>query len=328
MTDRSKELIEIVERFPGKRIAVVGDLILDEFIWGDVRRISPEAPVPIVEVVRESIAPGGAANVAMNLANLGAQPIPAGLIGNDFAGRQLIKVLSDADINCKNIVRDKDRNTTLKTRIIAHHQQVCRTDRESRELPSEEIQSSLREFAQMAINDSQAVILSDYAKGVFTDSMTRDLIGFSRQKGLFISVDPKKNDFSAYRGASILTPNLKEAERACNQSISDPGNLHKLGAELRHIHNLGNLLITLGEKGMVLFSEEGITDIKAAAREVYDVTGAGDTVIAVFTLSIAAGASPQDAAFLANRAAGIVVGKLGTATLSVEELIENLKGNP
>jgi len=128
MTDRSKELIEIVERFPGKRIAVVGDLILDEFIWGDVRRISPEAPVPIVEVVRESIAPGGAANVAMNLASLGALPILAGLIGNDFAGRQLIKVLSDADINCKNIIRDKDRNTTLKTRIIAHHQQVCRTD--------------------------------------------------------------------------------------------------------------------------------------------------------------------------------------------------------
>jgi len=324
MPNLEKQLTEIVTRFTGTRIAVVGDLILDEFIWGDVQRISPEAPVPVVEVNRESLLPGGAANVAMNLASLGAEPLVVGLVGDDSAGRRLEDVLEQSGVTAGLLVRDPERLTTVKTRIIAHQQQVCRADRENREAPPPGILSRVRQQARRAIEQSQAVILSDYAKGVFIDSLARDLIHYSLDGGSFVAVDPKKDDFSAYSNASILTPNLKEAERACGFPISDPDSLRKAGIQLMASHGLANLLITMGEKGMALFQEGRFHLIETAAREVYDVTGAGDTVIAVLTLAVAAGADLNEAAHLANHAAGIVVGKVGTATPTPEELLANL----
>jgi len=324
MPNLEKQLEEIVTRFTGTRITVVGDLILDEFIWGDVQRISPEAPVPVVEVNRESLLPGGAANVAMNLASLGAEPLVVGLIGDDSAGRRLEDVLEQSGVTAGFLVRDPERRTTVKTRIIAHQQQVCRTDRENRMTPSPEILSRVRQKARRAIEQSRAVILSDYAKGVFIDSLARDLIRHSLDGGSFVAVDPKKDDFSAYATASILTPNLKEAERACGFPILDPDSLRRAGTELMASHGLASLLITMGEKGMALFQEGSFHLIETAAKEVYDVTGAGDTVIAVLTLAVAAGAALNEAAHLANHAAGIVVGKVGTATPTPEELIKSL----
>lgn len=325
MSNIRESLIKVVDRFPKTRIAVIGDLILDEFIWGNVQRISPEAPVPVVEVIRESMVPGGAANVAMNLVALGAETRLAGLIGDDIAGQQLVEILNTAKVLNQHIVSDKDRKTTIKTRIIAHHQQVCRTDRESRDNPGNNTQMRLRDCACDAISESHSVILSDYAKGVFSDSLAGDLIDFAIGQNSFVAVDPKKSNFSTYRRASIITPNLKEVERACHSAIVDQKSLHSLGSKLRVAHNFDNLLVTMGEKGMALFSQDQISQIDTAAREVYDVTGAGDTVIAILTLAVAAGASLLEAAYLANHAAGVVVGKLGTATLTTGELIESLK---
>ena len=317
-------LEEIVSSFTGCEVAVVGDLILDEFVWGRVSRISPEAPVPIVEVNRETTCLGGAANVALNLAALGVSSYLVGVVGGDLPGEKLLHLLRDFGIRDEGVIRAESRKTTVKTRIIAHHQQVCRTDREYKTPFGTELRERLVAMAERKIDCVNGVVLSDYAKGVLDGGTSARLIEHSTKQGRFVAVDPKTSDFSSYRGASVITPNKKEAESASAVRITDSESLLEAGQKIIDSTAAENLLITRGDEGMTLFEGGRALEIPTVAKEVFDVTGAGDTVIAVLTLGMAAGASLYEAAVLANHAAGVVVGKLGTASVSVEELLESI----
>lgn len=320
-------LEELIQAFPETKIAVIGDLILDQFIWGKVSRISPEAPVPVVEVTRESEHLGGAANVALNLVALGATPLLVGVIGEDSAGELFKANLEGAGIGAEGLVTDSSRRTTVKTRIIAQHQQVCRTDRECRSPLSQEVRWSLLEKAREAVQRADAVIISDYAKGVIDPEQTVQLIRSARELGRFVAVDPKVADYRVYSGASIITPNKHEAELASGIVIDGAVSLEKAAQRILALAQADNLLITRGEDGMSLFEGTQCHHIPTVAREVFDVTGAGDTVIASLTLGAAAGAALPLAALLANHAAGVVVGKLGTATASPSEILDSLNGD-
>jgi D-beta-D-heptose 7-phosphate kinase/D-beta-D-heptose 1-phosphate adenosyltransferase len=311
----------ILDRFSAQQIAVIGDLILDEFIWGRVDRISPEAPVPVVEVTRESERLGGAANVSRNLVSLGARVRLVGTVGSDEAGKRFLEHLNKDGVDGSGIVVDPSRRTTTKSRIIAHHQQVCRFDREGSTVLDSEVSRRLEDRALRCLDGVDAVIISDYAKGVVTPSLVRSLVDRSLQASIFVAVDPKRLDFSAYEGVSIITPNLKEASRAAGIVISNEEQLAVAAQRIREICRSDHVLVTRGEEGMSLLSDGSIQHFAAVAREVFDVTGAGDTVIAALALAFASGASPADAVVIANHAAGVVVGKLGTATVSVEELL-------
>ncbi|HSR67861.1 MAG TPA: D-glycero-beta-D-manno-heptose-7-phosphate kinase [Acidobacteriota bacterium] len=320
-----QQLMEITRRFQGCRILVAGDIILDRFVWGSVERISPEAPVPVIEVKRESVHLGGAANVACNLAALGARPRLVGLVGDDSPAKQLRRELQAQNIDDGGLLVDDQRRTTTKTRIIAGHQQVCRADREDRLPARGSLLADLTATCRKYLDECQAVVLSDYAKGALVPELVRLLIEQAGEEGRYLAVDPKSSDFSIYRGASIITPNQKEAEAAAGMPILDEDSLLRAGDRLRQEAGLGALLITRGEEGMTYLDARSQVHIPTVAREVYDVTGAGDTVIAVFALAIACDAHPVQAAQLANHAAGIVVGKLGTAQVSPDELLESLK---
>lgn len=319
-----ERLSEVVSGFSGCRIAVIGDLILDEFVWGNVERISPEAPVPVVDVIRESEHLGGAANVALNLTSLGAEVDLVGVVGQDAAAKRLAENLASSGISTDSIVGDSDRRTTIKTRIIAHHQQVCRTDRETKKSLDPTIRENVTSHSRASIGKADAVVLSDYGKGVLSDEMATLLIQCCREKGKFVAVDPKVNDFSHYAQASIITPNKWEAELASGVSIFDEVSLEQAGRMILQIASADDVLITRGDQGMSLISHQERLDIPTVAREVFDVTGAGDTVIATLALGVAAGATVHEAAVLANHAAGVVVGKLGTASASVDELLASL----
>ena len=318
-------LVELVSRFEGQRIMVVGDLILDRFIWGRVERISPEAPVPVIEVIRETVHLGGAANVAANLVALGATPVPVGVAGQDEAGQALLEEFKRCGIGLEGVVLETERATTVKTRIIAHNQQVCRADRETRAPVVGATLRKLLEVSSRIIPEVSAVILSDYMKGVLVTPLVDHLIAGCRESGKFLAVDPKAEDFCVYRGASVITPNKKEAERASGLVIADDQSLARAGARLLEKTGAEHILITRGEEGMTLISREGHLHLPTVAREVFDVTGAGDTVIATLALAVAAGATVREAASLANHAAGVVVGKLGTASASRQELIDSLE---
>ncbi len=317
--DRGK-LAKVLNRFAEVPIMVIGDLILDRFLWGRVERISPEAPVPVVEILRETVHLGGAANVVANLVALGARPIPVGVVGNDAAGETLLGELERLGVDASGVVVDPVRSTTVKARIIAQHQQVCRTDWESRAAVSTTSVERLRENCEAAGKVS-GVILSDYGKGVLTRDLIARTTEASRQSGVFVAADPKGHDFSVYRGVTMVTPNKKEAEQASRIEIRDDASLARAAQSLLQSTNAEYVLITRGEEGMSLFDEEGHSYIPTAAREVYDVTGAGDTVVATLTLAAAAGATIADAALLANQAAGVAVGKLGTASVTVQEIL-------
>lgn len=323
----SERLSEVVSGFSGCRIAVIGDLILDEFVWGRVERISPEAPVPVVEVIRESEHLGGAANVALNLTSLGAEVDLVGVVGQDAAAQRLAEKLASSGISTDSIVGDPERRTTIKTRIIAHHQQVCRADRETKKSLDPSIRETVVGHSRESIGKADVVILSDYGKGVLSDEMAALLIESCREEGKFVAVDPKVNDFSHYAQASIITPNKWEAELASGVSIFDEASLEQAGRTILQIASADDVLITRGDQGMSLISQEGRLDIPTVAREVFDVTGAGDTVIATLALGVAAGATVHEAAVLANHAAGVVVGKLGTASASVGELLDSVTGS-
>lgn len=313
-----------ISELEGRKIAVIGDLILDEFIWGSVRRISPEAPVPVVEVDRESTRLGGAANVAVNLVSLGAEPLLVGILGNDSASNSFCENLESHKISRDGLVFDPSRLTTVKSRIIAHQQQVCRTDREDRSPISSAVRTEVAEQAGRAISESDAVILSDYSKGILAEGTARMLIERARSSGRFLAVDPKLRDFAAYRGATVITPNKKETEAASGIPLESFSDLRRAARRLLETAESKALLVTLGEAGMALFEGDQVFEIETAAREVFDVTGAGDTVIAVFTLAAAAGAPLYEAALLANHAAGVVVGKVGTAAVYPEDLKRSL----
>ena len=324
MTQNKQQLQKIVQQFSDQPLLVVGDLMLDRFVWGRVERISPEAPVPVVEVVKETVHLGGAANVAYNLAVLKARPLLVGVVGGDEAGDRLVEELHRQEISSEGIVRDQGRSTTIKTRIIAHNQQVCRTDREDKTPLSQGTVDQLRGAYQTLLEPAKGMIISDYAKGALSAPLVVDLIQEARQAKKFLAVDPKSGDFSVYRGASIVTPNKKEAVRASGVEIVDEASFIQAGEKLLEVTASDYLLITRGEEGMTLFDGKEHSHIPTVAREVFDVSGAGDTVIASLTLAVAAGASIRDAAILANHAAGVAVGKVGTAAASGEEILSSI----
>lgn len=317
---------ELIHNFTGKRLIVLGDLMLDEFIWGEVRRISPEAPVPVVEVKRESWHAGGAGNVVTNLLELGAQAIPIGIIGNDSAGERLRERFAAAGAETNFLIVDAARPTTVKTRIVAHHQQMIRADRESRLSIAEEVENQLISAFGEALKDVDAVVVSDYDKGVLTPRVLQNVLTAAANKT--VCLDPKIKNFSAYHPVTVITPNQLEAERATGIEILDETSLLAAARQIRVMLGCPYVLITRGEHGMTLVSHESVTHIPTMAREVYDVTGAGDTVIATLTLALAAGAEIIEAAKIANYAAGIVVGKLGTATVSQPDLIKAIQLEP
>lgn len=326
---QKRRLQSCMAQFKKARILVIGDFILDQFVWGTVKRISPEAPVPVVNVERESYMPGGSLNVAHNIATLGGTVYPCGVVGRDLAGRMLLKSMRKSGIDTGGITYDRSRPTSLKTRIIAHSQQVVRFDREKTGPISHEDTQSLLRYIKRQIPASDVLILEDYGKGVIQPDFVREVVRSARKHGKPILVDPKERHFDYYRGVTALTPNRKEAYdayRALFPQSKDDIDLKTVGAGLIRKLNSRALLITLGEDGMALFEKnKPVTLIPTAAREVYDVSGAGDTVIAVFALALAAGAGLNEAAMLSNLAAGIVVGKLGTATASFEELKDAIR---
>ncbi len=315
-------LIQYIDRFPSAKIIVVGDLMLDHYLLGHVSRISPEAPVPVVEVHEESHRLGGAANVAHNITALDGGAVLCGVIGDDDAGRRLTALLREKRVDVNGLIVDGGRPTTLKTRVIAQHQQVVRVDREvATPLAAGSVHRRLLAAVEQALPGAQCLILSDYAKGVLTEGFVKDLMQLARRHQVKIVADPKVANFSAMRGATVATPNHLEAMQIAMGQVKTTDDLTEVGRHLLARLEGDAVLITRGEQGMTLFERAGaITAIPTVARQVFDVTGAGDTVAAVLALGLAAGASMVDAARLANGAAGVVVGKVGTATVSREEL--------
>jgi D-beta-D-heptose 7-phosphate kinase/D-beta-D-heptose 1-phosphate adenosyltransferase len=304
------------------RVLVCGDVMLDEFLWGRVARISPEAPVPVVEVCRESFHVGGAGNVAQNVRALGGEAILASVVGDDPAGKRIRDALQRAGVAAEMVVGEPERPTTVKTRIVAHHQQVVRADFERTEPIPERLERELQERIRSGVAGVQVVVVSDYDKGVVTPGLMRWLRGLASRRTVPLLVDPKVRHFPLYRGASLITPNQLEAEQASGIQIIDQQSLEAAGQRILKILRCSAALVTRGEQGMSLFRRDAVpVHIPTSAREVFDVTGAGDTVIATLALALSAGANAVEAAELANRAAGIVVGKLGTATAGPAELL-------
>ena len=315
-----------VENFKNAKVLVVGDLILDEFLWGDVSRISPEAPVPVVWVKKESYMPGGASNVANNLSSLGAKVYLVGVIGDDERGAILKGELEQKGVDTAGIVTDDSRPTILKTRVVAQHQQVVRIDKERVDPLSAGVVAKLVRYIESIIKDVDAVIIEDYGKGVITSALLSKVIPAAKRHNKIISVDPKEENFKYYRGISVITPNNHEASKAVGFKIKDNETLVKAGAALLKKLNCKIALITLGENGMAVFQKnKPMKQIPTVAQEVFDVSGAGDTVIASYTLSLASGADPIMAAHIANCAAGIVVGKIGIAVVTQNELLYGIK---
>jgi D-glycero-beta-D-manno-heptose-7-phosphate kinase len=322
--DKKARLISAIKSFSNYRVLVIGDLMLDVFIWGDVRRISPEAPVPVVEVLKETKCLGGAANVVHNLASLGARPYPVGLIGADSAGGELLRLFHEHSVPVSGIVEERGRPTSMKTRVIARNQQVVRYDHESSCPPVANSEARLIEFIRESLPQIDVVIVSDYAKGVVCASLLDELRSLTAGK-IPVVVDPKIQNFELYRSFTIVTPNHHEAGQMSGIPIVDEESLNTVGGKLLHMLACENLLITRGKDGMSIFRNGGkAVHIPTLARHVYDVTGAGDTVAAVLALGTAAGLPMVDACILANYAAGIVVGEVGTAAVSGTQLLEAL----
>lgn len=324
-------LEKIVDRFPKVKILVVGDIMIDRFIWGRVSRISPEAPVPVVLVDNrdetESFGLGGAANVANNIHSLGGEVLLCGIVGNDEMGRKIKNQLAEKGIGHQIFV-EEGRQTTVKTRIFANQQQVVRIDRETIDHPKGSILREVSEFIMEQINASEAVVISDYGKGLLTGGLIRGMIRRSRESKKLIMVDPKLRNFRFYKGATVVTPNTKEASEASRVPIVDGSSIERIGDKLLRELKCRALVITRGEEGMAIFEpHRKPVYVLTEAREVYDVTGAGDTVIGTLALALGSGAGVcvKDAAMLANYAAGIVVGKMGTAAATRKDLIDAIR---
>lgn len=310
----------LMRRFGKVRVLVVGDLMLDQFIWGRVERISPEAPVPVVQVTRESFHLGGAANVAHNIQALGGHATACGIVGRDSAGRRVLAELKHIGAGTAGVTTSRGAVTIRKTRIIAHSQQVVRFDREQSDHAGGATAAILR-FLQRHLWDFDAVVLSDYGKGVITGELLEGLRAARARRAFRLIVDPKKPNFPFYKGMTLATPNLLEAAYAAGVDIRDDASLQLAGQRLLEQWDAEAILITRGEHGMTLFRRHASTrHFPTAARQVFDVTGAGDTVVAACALALAAGAQFEQAALLANHAASVVVGKIGTATVSAAEL--------
>ncbi|MBW1943998.1 MAG: D-glycero-beta-D-manno-heptose-7-phosphate kinase [Deltaproteobacteria bacterium] len=323
-----EELEGHIARFPDTRILVIGDVIMDEFIWGDVSRISPEAPVPVVDVRQETKMLGGAANVINNLCALGAKPVLCGVIGDDPTGHEVIRFLENLGLTPEGLVVESERPTSIKTRIVAHGQQVVRFDREIRSEISPECVARLLDAIRNNLGTLDAIIIADYGKGVISEQMMKGLVALTGDTNTMIAVDPKTENYAYYRGIDVLTPNHHEAGAFCHMEIVDEGTLVQAGNQILRDLQCGAVLITQGKDGMTLFEKGGeISHIPTVAREVYDVTGAGDTVIAALVLGMASGLDLRHAAIISNFAAGIVVGELGTSTVRAEELKKVVNGH-
>jgi rfaE bifunctional protein kinase chain/domain len=311
-----------IPKFAGKKVLVIGDVMADHYVWGKVERISPEAPIPVVHVQREDLKPGGAANVACNIAALGGKATLAGVVGDDAMADSLRDKLAEMNIDPSGLYRDKDRPTIVKTRIIAGHQQVVRVDRERLSPLSPLAAERFKASCLQAVDSADAVLLSDYAKGALTEELCQAVIQKARSQGKVVSVDPKPENMGFYHGASIVTPNLKEAQAMAGVALPTEAIVETKGTELRDKFKLDHVLITRGEHGMSLILAGGAKalHIPTRAQEVFDVTGAGDTVIATLTLGMAAGMPVDQACALSNAAAGIVVGEVGVATVSPARL--------
>jgi len=325
----AERLQQIIGGMPACRVVVVGDLMLDEFIWGKVSRISPEAPVPVVQVEQETSYPGGAANVARNLKEFTSGAAVLGLIGDDVPGAQLRALLTSGGIGCEGVVPRSVGPTTVKTRIIARTQQVVRVDREKISPPEPAERAAVLVALEEALTGCRGVILEDYGKGLFDAELAAEVVGRARAAGCVVAVDPNPGNPLPWHGATVVKPNRHEAFAAAGMPWSEPaadplqdGPLLAVGEALLEKWDTEQLLITLSELGMLLLTREGVRHhTPTRAREVFDVSGAGDTAVALYTLALCAGASPVEAAEIANLASGVVVGKLGTATLTPGELL-------
>jgi len=320
---QKKYLKKGIDNFGKSMILVVGDIMLDRFIWGHVSRISPEAPVPVVEVERETAMLGGATNVANNLVSLGGNVMMCGVVGDDPTGKEVISRLNELNVDTTGIAIELDRPTSVKTRIIAHDQQVVRYDRENKILLKTKTTKSILDFIHEKKGDLTALIVSDYGKGVISRQLMDDLKSITSEYNFPVTVDPNVKNFPLYKDVTVITPNHNQAGEIAGLEIINDKDLKKVGRKLLNNKKCKALLITRGKDGMTLFEEEGrVTHIKSIARKVYDVTGAGDTVIATLTLGIAGGLDIKSASYLSNLAGGIVVGEVGTSTVKIDNLKE------
>jgi len=320
-------LKSIFSKFKDQKVVVLGDLMLDEYIWGRVKRISPEAPVPVVEVQTESTRLGGAANVALNLLAMGAKPVLVGLVGKDRAGQRLIAEAQHHGLTTRGILADPGRHTTTKTRVIAHHQHVVRIDKEATYQLEEKTAERLLGILEKALGGTSALLFEDYNKGVLTPKIINLGIGLAKTQKALVTVDPKFDNFFSYKGATVFKPNQQETEQALGIRISNEKTLLAAGRTLQDRFPGSAILITRGEHGLALFEKKTVTHIPTVAREVYDVSGAGDTTIAALTLCLASGATLVESAHIANQAAGIEVGKVGIAPVTKQELWDALIQN-
>ncbi len=316
-----------IQRFPQASVLVIGDLILDHYIWGRVSRISPEAPVPVVHVESESMRLGGAANVFNNVLALGGKADLCGAIGPDETGRMLLKELSAKRSGRGGVVIDHDRPTTRKSRVIAHNQQVVRYDLERRGELKPVLQKRILRYVESRLRELSCLVVSDYSKGVVTAALMSELTRLAALRQIPVIVDPKVEHFGYYKGVTVITPNHLEATQAAGLHGDDDQVIQEAGSIIRQRLGCGSVLVTRGERGMSLFEADGVSwHIPTRARQVYDVTGAGDTVVGTMALALSAGASMREAASLANQAAGVVVGMVGTATVTSKQLAEALEG--
>jgi len=319
-------LNEIKKSFYNKKIAVIGDMMLDSYTWGDVKRISPEAPVPVIEVNEEFNRFGGAANVALNILKLGGIPFPIGVIGNDINGHIFLSLMKDAEINSEGLVVDPKRPTTAKIRVIARDQHVVRIDKESKEYLHRDIQHKIYETVLKNIGSFDGIILQDYNKGVLTPALIKKIITLANRKKKLITVDPKFHNFFSYKNVTVFKPNRKEAEDVLGMKIKTEEDVNEAGAKLLSKLNSRYLLLTLSEEGIAIY-EKGKPGrrMPTKARKVADVSGAGDTVISTLTMALAAGADIMEATYLANYAGGLVCEEVGIVPIEADVLFETVK---
>ena len=314
------ELLVILNKFKDKKILVIGDIMLDKYIWGDVTRISPEAPVQVVHVLKETYSPGGASNVAVNISSLSGNSMIMGIVGDDDSKNVLIKELKKMKVNTEGIFVDNDKPTTQKIRIIGKSQQLLRVDYESKEHAHKYIEKKLIDFLEKNVKNVEVVVISDYAKGVITPKIAEDIVKISKKYNKPIIVDPKPKHLGLYSNVTLITPNNAEASEMAGMEDCNDENVLKIGRKLMKQLD-ANVLITRGDRGMSLFEkQEEDVHIPAKAKEVYSLIGAGDTVVATIALALASGANLKEASFLANIAAGIKVGKIGTASVTIDEI--------
>ncbi len=316
-------LKDIFGNLLGKRIAVVGDLMVDRYFWGSVMRVSPEAPVPVVEVESESSRLGGAANVGNNISSLGGVPLLIGVIGDDEGGVLLRSLVHEAGFSDEGIIVDASRPTTVKTRVIAHHQHVVRIDQEVKTEIDAAIRERILSVLKEDINGISGIVIQDYNKGVMTHDLIREISNLARETRTVVTVDPKFNNFFEYKNVSVFKPNRKETEEALGKRLTTVKDIEAAGRELLKRLNADSILLTLGEQGMTLVESSGeISHVPTKARKVADVSGAGDTVISTLTMAMAAGASIREAASLANLAGGIVCGEVGIIPIDRQILLD------